>query len=157
MANGLERRLHGEGYYVRLLDGDNVRTGLNSDLGFSVEDRRENLRRIAEVARLFAEGGVITLVSFITPLEESREQARKIIGASDLAMVYVRAGFDICAARDPKGLYARGARGELPQFTREGMIFEEPAGADLILDNEDASLEEVLGKLYGYFQQRFLT
>lgn len=155
LANGLERRLHDEGRLVRLLDGDNIRTGLNADLGFSVEDRRENLRRIAEVAKLFAETGIVTLVSFITPLEEAREKAREVIGSEDLALIYVRAGFEVCAGRDPKGLYARGARGELPQFTREGMIFEEPTEVDLVLENEDGQLDSVLEKLYAYYRQRF--
>lgn len=155
LANALERRLHEEGRFTQILDGDNVRSGLNRDLGFSVEDRRENLRRIAEVAKLFKDAGVLTLVSFITPLEEARQAAREIIGAEDLALVYVKASFEACAERDPKGLYAKGASGELPQFTREGMIFEAPQSADLILENDRQDLDRSLETLYTFVQNQF--
>lgn len=152
LANALERRLQAEGVFTKLLDGDNVRTGLNRDLGFSAEDRRENLRRIAEVARLFCDAGVVTLVSFITPLEAARRQAREILGREDLRMIYIKAGFDACASRDPKGLYARGRRGELPHFTPEGMLFEEPADPDVVIETENQTLEESLDALYRAIQ-----
>lgn len=155
VANAFERRLFAEGRVTQILDGDNVRTGLNRDLGFSVEDRRENLRRIAEVAKLFKDAGVVTIVSFITPLEEAREAARTIIGSEDLALVWVKAKFETCAERDPKGLYARGAAGELPQFTRDGMIFEPPETPDLILENDRAALDGVVEALHHYYQTHF--
>lgn len=157
LANALERRLHEAGQFTQILDGDNVRTGLNQDLGFSVEDRRENLRRIAEVAKLFKEAGVITIVSFITPLEEARQAAREIIGSSDLLLIYVKASFEACAGRDPKGLYAKGAQGELPQFTREGMLFEDPKSADLILENDEQALEHSLETLYTFLENHLKT
>ena len=147
LANALERRLHKEGYFTQLLDGDNNRTGLTRALGFSREDRKENLRRVAEVAKLFKESGVITLVSFITPLHAAREQVREIIGEMDLVLVYIRASFETCAQRDPKGLYEKGRKGELPHFTREGMLFEEPANRDLILDTDGETIESSLETL----------
>ena len=155
VANAFERRLFTEGRMTQILDGDNVRTGLNRDLGFSVEDRRENLRRIAEVAKLFKDAGLVTIVSFITPLEEARASARAIIGREDLAMVWIKAKFETCAERDPKGLYARGAAGELPQFTREGMIFETPSAPDLILENDETALEGVVETLHRYYRTHF--
>lgn len=155
LVAALERRLHTAGLFTVVLDGDNIRTGLNRDLGFSETDRRENLRRIAEVARLFKEAGVLTLVSFITPLESARQAARAIIGPADLALVFVRASFATCAARDPKGLYAAGAAGQAPQFTPAGMIFEEPADPDLILPNDDTPLETNLDRLHALVHHRF--
>lgn len=148
LANALERRLHGEGFFTVLLDGDNVRSGLNRDLGFSKEDRTENLRRIAEVARLFRDNGVVTLVSFITPLESARQQAREILGGSHFLMAYVKADFETCADRDPKGLYARGAKGELPHFTPGGMLFEEPTDPDIMIDTRTSEPEACLDTLY---------
>ena len=107
LAHRLERELHAAGRLVKVLDGDNVRTGLNRNLGFSDEDRLENIRRVAEVAKLFAECGVVVIASFITPNNELRRLAREIIGDDDLLEVYVRASYETCAARDPKGLYAK--------------------------------------------------
>ncbi len=147
LANALERRLYQEGKMTQLLDGDNVRTGLNQDLGFSVAERRENLRRIAEVAKLFRDAGLVTIVSFITPLEAARQAAREII-EEDLSMVYVKASFEACAARDPKGLYAKGAAGDLPHFTKAGTLFEEPAAPDLVVDTEQMDLNTSLDFLY---------
>lgn len=145
LANRLERVLHEEGRLVKALDGDNVRTGLNRNLGFSDEDRLENIRRVAEVAKLFADCGVIVVASFITPQEELRQLVREIVGGEDLLEVYVKASYDTCAARDPKGLYAKVAAGEVKNFTGRDSSFEEPASPDLVLDtethDEDACLE----------------
>jgi adenylylsulfate kinase len=142
IAAALERELHTAGRLTKVLDGDNVRTGLNRNLGFSDDDRRENIRRIAEVAKLFAETGLITLVSFITPKRELRQSAREIIGNDDLQLVYVKASFEACQARDPKGLYARVAAGEVKQFTGKDSGFEEPADDDRdhVIDTEAADL-----------------
>lgn len=136
LANRLERELHADGRLVKVLDGDNVRTGLNRNLGFSDEDRLENIRRVAEVAKLFAECGVIVIASFITPNNALRDLAREIIGDEDLLEVYVKASFETCAARDPKGLYAKVKAGEVKQFTGRDSVFEEPSRADLIIDTE---------------------
>jgi adenylylsulfate kinase len=153
LAVALERRLHAEGFVTQLLDGDNVRTGLNRGLGFSDADRAENIRRIAEVAKLHVQAGLVTLCSFITPLRSLRDQAREIIGADDLVEVYVKASFAACAARDPKGLYAKAAAGGVGQFTGKDSSFEEPpaeagGGATLILDTESAAPEACLDALH---------
>lgn len=150
LANALERRLHAEGVLTKLLDGDNIRSGLNRGLGFSDEDRSENIRRIAEVARLFLQAGVVTIASFITPKRELREMARAIVGADDFREVYVKCSFEKCAARDVKGLYAKAASGHVSQFTGKDSDFEEPAGADLVLDSEAESVDESCARLYNF-------
>ena len=147
LANLLERRLHADGRLVKVLDGDNIRSGLNRNLGFSDEDRLENIRRVSEVAKLFAECGVITITSFITPNNELRRLAREVVGDADLLEVYVKASFETCRVRDPKGLYARVAAGEVKQFTGKDSAFEEPESPDLIIDTEAFSEEECLAQL----------
>lgn len=150
LAIALERRLHAEGFVTHLLDGDNVRTGLNRGLGFSDADRAENLRRVAEVAKLFAHAGIVTLCSFITPLRGNRAAAREIIGAGDLLSVYVKASFETCARRDPKGLYAKAAAGGVGAFTGKDSSFEPPAAgdADYVLDTEMADQNACLDQLH---------
>ena len=156
VANALERRLHAEGRYTVILDGDNIRSGLNADLGFSDEDRRENIRRIAEVARLFLDTGAITIVSFITPRREFRAAARARVGAADFLEVYVRASFETCAERDPKGLYQRASGGSVKHFTgTPASSFEEPEAADRVLDTEALSLEACVETLYQALRPRF--
>lgn len=147
LAHLLERRLHEAGKLVKVLDGDNVRSGLNSNLGFSDEDRLENIRRVAEVAKLFAECGVVALASFITPNNELRRLAREVIGDEDLLEVYVKASYETCAERDPKGLYAKVKAGEVKQFTGKDSSFEEPDQADLVVDTEALSEDESLALL----------
>jgi adenylylsulfate kinase len=150
LANALERRLHHAGILTVLLDGDNIRTGLNNNLGFSDEDREENLRRIAEVAKLFAGTGVVTLTSFITPLRRFRDMARSIIGEHDFNPIYVKASFETCARRDVKGLYAKAARGDLKQFTGRDSGFEEPLpGEALVVDTEQQSIEQGVDQILG--------
>ncbi|MEY4488370.1 MAG: hypothetical protein RIQ79_878 [Verrucomicrobiota bacterium] len=147
----LERRLHAEGFATQLLDGDNIRTGLNRGLGFGDADRSENIRRIAEVAKLFAQAGVVTLCSFITPLRAHRTLAREIIGEADLLEVYVKASFETCARRDPKGLYAKASAGGVGQFTGKDSAFEEPAAdvpGTLVVDTEAATPEACLDTLH---------
>ena len=147
LANLLERSLHEQGQMVKVLDGDNVRSGLNSNLGFSDEDRLENIRRVAEVAKLFADSGIITVISFITPNNELRDLARGVIGNEDLLEVYIKASFKTCAERDPKGLYAKVEAGEVKQFTGKDSAFEEPSRPDLIIDTEALSEDEALEQL----------
>ena len=147
LANLLERRLHADRRLVKVLDGDNIRSGLNRNLGFSDEDRLENIRRVSEVAKLFAECGVITITSFITPNNELRRLAREVIGEADLLEVYVKASFETCQIRDPKGLYAKVAAGEVKQFTGKDSAFEEPESPDLVIDTEAFSEEECLAQL----------
>lgn len=142
VAVEVERRLHRLGKHAYLLDGDNIRHGINADLGFSDADRTENIRRITQIAKLFADAGLITLVSFITPFEAMRQTARAEIGER-YHEVYVRADFDTCAARDPKGLYAR----QIANFTGKSSPYEEPECPDLVLDTGRETVEESADKL----------
>ncbi len=148
LANALERKLHEEGFCTKILDGDNIRTGLNSNLGFSDEDRTENIRRIAEVAKLFLNTGVVTIVAFISPGKAHRQAAREVIGSGDFVEAFVNCSFEVCSQRDPKGLYAQAKGGEIKNFTGRDSLFEEPDDPDLILDTEYDSLETCLKKLY---------
>ncbi|MBP7950773.1 MAG: adenylyl-sulfate kinase [Verrucomicrobiales bacterium] len=154
LATALERKLYADGKLTAVLDGDIVRTGLNRGLGFSDDDRRENIRRVAEVARLFLETGLITIASFITPTKSLRNLARQIIGEEDFLEIYVKASFEACAQRDRKGLYARAEKGKLPQFTGKDSRFEEPDRADLVLNTEEESPEESLAKLVEFVRPR---
>lgn len=153
IANAAERVLHQQGRATVILDGDNIRAGLNANLGFTDDDRLENIRRIAEVAKLFAEQGLITLVSAITPRGELRDVARGILG-DDFFEVYVKASFAACAERDVKGLYAKAAKGEIANFTGKDSSFEEPMQADLVLDTENLDLEECVDALLQATQHR---
>jgi adenylylsulfate kinase len=150
LANHLERRLHGEGLLVKLLDGDNVRSGLNRNLGFTDDDRFENIRRVAEVAKLFCDTGIITLAAFITPKKNMRILAREIVGDGDFIEAYVKCPFETCAERDVKGLYAKAQDGDIPQFTGKDSAFEEPDDLvpDLVIDTDSESENESLEKLY---------
>lgn len=144
LALALERHFHEQGRLCQILDGDNIRHGINKDLGFSMEDRRENIRRIAEIARLFRHAGVLTLASFITPTEALRWLARDIIGTDDFLEVYVKASYATCEERDVKGLYAKAREDRVPQFTGRDSTFEEPAAPDLEIDTEKLSVDEAL-------------
>lgn len=150
LANQLERRLHDEGLLVKLLDGDNVRSGLNRNLGFSDEDRLENIRRVAELTKLFCETGIVTLAAFITPKNKLRQLARDTIGNDDFIEVYVKCSFETCAERDVKGLYAKAQAGGVKQFTGKDSAFEEPEAAipDLVIDTDEEKENESLEKLY---------
>lgn len=147
LAVALERELHRRGLLCRLLDGDNIRSGINSNLGFSAEDRRENIRRIAEVAKLFVDTGVITLAAFISPTEELRQLARHIIGPDDFKEIYVATPLEVCEARDVKGLYAKARRGEVSHFTGISAPFEAPAAPALTLDTSRLSVEQGVEQL----------
>lgn len=149
LANALDRYFHRQGRLSVVLDGDNIRTGLNANLGFSEEDREENLRRVAEVSKLFVRNGVIVINAFITPLERYRQRSRKILG-EDLHEVYVRCSFEACRARDVKGLYAKAEQGRVTSFSGKDSAFEEPAAPDLVLDTEGLTEEEALEKLIAY-------
>ena len=150
LASALEKRLYAEGKLVYVLDGDNIRTGLNSGLGFSDEDRLENIRRIAEVSKLFADAGLVAINSFITPKASLRAMAREIIGKDDLIEVYVKASFEACMKRDVKGLYAKAEKGLVPQFTGKDSGFEEPEDSDLVINTEAMTIEESLDKLFDF-------
>ena len=146
IATEVEHQLNAQGRLTAVLDGDNLRSGLNADLGFTDEARCENVRRTAEVAKLFASQGVITLISVITPLKKFRQLAREIIGA-DFHEIYIQADFETCAQRDPKGLYAKVAEGKVANFTGKDSGFEEPDQAELILNTQTLSPEESAAKI----------
>jgi bifunctional enzyme CysN/CysC len=149
IAMALERRLFGAGHNAFVLDGDNVRSGLNSDLGFAPADRSENLRRVAEVAELLAEAGTIAIVAFISPMEADREHARRTCGA-DFAEVYIATDVATCEARDVKGLYARARSGELREFTGVSAPYEAPANADITIETRGRSVDECVDELFAY-------
>lgn len=153
IANATEKRLHKEGRMTTILDGDNLRTGLNQHLGFSDDDRRENIRRVSHVAKLFAQQGILTLVSVITPRKELRDLARDIIG-DDYFEVYVKASYGLCEKRDVKGLYAKAASGEIKNFTGKDSSFEEPENPDLIIDTEGQNISESVTTLLEFIHQK---
>lgn len=154
IAQALEKRLHDAGYLTQLLDGDNLRSGLNNNLGFSEEDRRENQRRAAETAKLFLNCGIITICSFISPTREVRQRAMDVIGEEDFLEVYVKCSFDECARRDVKGLYAKALRGEIKNFTGLDAPFEEPQHPWLLLDSEKETEAACVDLLYTNLIQR---
>ena len=147
IAIALERELHKRGLLCRILDGDNIRSGINNNLGFTEADRIENIRRIAEVSKLFVDTGIITIAAFISPSNDIREMAANIIGKDDFLEVYVSTPIEECERRDVKGLYAKARRGEIKNFTGISAPFEAPAHPALTLDTSALSLEESVKKL----------
>ncbi|MGM0549120.1 MAG: adenylyl-sulfate kinase [Bacillota bacterium] len=142
IAVEVEKRLYRKGKAVYRLDGDNLRFGLNKDLGFTAPDRVENIRRIGEVAALFADAGLITLASFISPYQAGREAAKKAVGSDNFKEIYIKADLKTCAQRDPKGLYQKAKKGEIKNFTGLSAPYEEPENPDLIVDTQKLSLED---------------
>ena len=147
IAIALERELHKRGLLCRILDGDNIRSGINNNLGFTEADRIENIRRIAEGSKLFVDTGIITIAAFISPSNDIREMAANIIGKDDFLEVYVSTPIEECERRDVKGLYAKARRGEIKNFTGISAPFEAPAHPALTLDTSALSLEESVNKL----------
>ncbi len=154
LAMATQRELFNRGIQVTVLDGDNVRHGLNAGLGFSNEDRDENLRRIAEVSRLFAETGMIVLTSFISPFERNRELAQTIIEPLNFFQVYIKVSLNIAEERDPKGLYKMAHSGEINDFTGVGSPFEEPEDADLVIENDAQSVEAGVDQIISFLQEK---
>lgn len=154
LAIKLERFISSNEKHCVLLDGDNIRSGLNRNLGFSEEDRAENIRRISEVTKLFLNNGTIALASFITPFNHLRETAKKIVGDQDLSLIYVKASFEECAQRDVKGLYGKAKAGKVKNFTGQQSAFEEPSSSDLVLDTEKETEEESFNKLLQYMKAK---
>jgi len=147
LARALENTLFEKGFLTKLLDGDNLRSGLNKNLGFSAEDRVENIRRAAEAANLFAQCGIVTIASFISPSHEIQHMARKIIGNDNYFEVYVNCSLEECEKRDTKGLYAKARAGEIQDFTGVNAPFEEPENPSLILHTDIESIEDSLDKM----------
>jgi bifunctional enzyme CysN/CysC len=153
----LERMLFERGYQVYVLDGDNVRRGLNADLSFTAGDRTENIRRVAEAAALFADAGLIVITAFISPYRAGRDHARKAAGEGRFSEIYVKASLEACEQRDPKGLYVKARAGKIAEFTGVSSTYEEPEHPDLVLDTERLSIEESLRTLYNYVIGRVKT
>ncbi len=150
VAIALERELQKRGLLCRILDGDNIRSGINKGLGFTAEDRRENIRRIAEVAKLFVDTGIITIAAFISPSNDLRRMASDIIGAEDFKEVYISTPLEVCEARDVKGLYAKARRGEIKNFTGISAPFEAPEHPALSIDTSKVSLEDSVKQILAF-------
>lgn len=147
IAIALERELHKRGLLCRILDGDNIRSGINNNLGFSEADRVENIRRIAEISKLFVDTGIITIAAFISPNNDLREMAAEIIGRDEFLEVFVDTPLEVCEQRDVKGLYAKARKGEIKNFTGISAPFEAPPHPDLTLDTSKLSVEESVNLL----------
>jgi bifunctional enzyme CysN/CysC len=154
LAFELEQLLFEKGYQAYVLDGDNLRHGLNTDLGFSPADRTENIRRVGEVAALLADAGAIAISAFISPYREDRESARRSAGG-DFHEIHVKADLAVCERRDPKGLYEKARRGEIPEFTGISAPYEAPEDPELAIDTGVLSVEESLGLLVDYVEEVF--
>jgi len=156
IAFTLEHALVERGHLAYVLDGDNIRHGLNKNLGFSPEDRNENIRRIGEVAKLFADAGVLTCTSFISPYRADRDQARKIHAAAELPFieVFVEASVELCEQRDPKGLYKKARAGELKEFTGVSAPYEEPLQPEVVLDSGELSPQQAAGVVLDYLNTK---
>ena len=148
IANELAIKLQQEGKLAYILDGDNVRMGLNKDLGFSDDDRKENIRRIAEVAKLLSDAGIIVITAFISPFREERENAKDIIGRDNFLEVYVKADLSVCEERDPKGLYKKARSGEIPMFTGIDSPYEEPINPDILTRTDKQDIKESVEFIY---------
>ena len=155
IAMGVERELHSRGILCRILDGDNIRAGINSNLGFSPEDRKENIRRIAEIGKLFVQTGIVTLACFVSPTNDVRRLARTIIGGEDFREVYVSTPLEECERRDVKGLYARARKGEIKEFTGISAPFEVPENPALEIDTSRLSLKESVRRVEDMVMDNF--
>lgn len=154
IAHAVEERLHSMGCRTFVFDGDNVRHGLCSDLGFSEEDRSENLRRIGEMVKLFTEAGVIALTAFISPFVKDRERVRNLLPHGDFLEIYCRCSLEVCEDRDVKGLYKRARAGEIKEFTGISSPYEEPLNPELILDTDQQSIDQGVDQVLAMLRQR---
>jgi adenylylsulfate kinase len=154
LANALERALFERGHHCYLLDGDNVRHGLNRDLGFSDADRVENVRRIAEVAKLLVDAGLIAMTAFISPFRADRQLARDLLPADEFIEVHVATSLAVCEQRDPKGLYRKARAGQIPNFTGIDSAYEAPVSPELVVDTGAEDLERCVQSLLAYLEQR---
>ena len=154
IALGLEKALHEKDFLTQVLDGDNVRTGINNNLGFSDEDRTENIRRIAEVSSLFLNCGIITINSFVSPTIEIRQQAKNIIGANNFIEIFIDTPIEICEKRDVKGLYKKARAGEIKDFTGISAPFEAPKNADLVIKTDNQSIEDSVSEVFNFILEQ---
>lgn len=152
VANALESYLFDLGHHTYLLDGDNVRHGLNRDLGFSSQDRVENIRRIGEVSKLFVDGGVIVLSAFISPFRQDRDMVRELLEAGEFIEVHVSTSIDVCEQRDPKGLYKKAREGKIPNFTGIDSPYEAPVNPEIELNTGELSLDQCVEKIFNFLK-----
>ncbi|MES3694200.1 adenylyl-sulfate kinase [Mammaliicoccus sciuri] len=149
----LEKALFEQNITSYRLDGDNIRHGLNQNLGFSPEDRKENIRRIGEVGKLMVDAGVVTMTAFISPYEEDRNTVRDILEDGEFIEVYTKCSLDECESRDPKGLYKKARSGEIKEFTGINAPYEEPSNPEIVIDTENESVEEFVEKIVAYLKE----
>ncbi|MGZ4161129.1 MAG: adenylyl-sulfate kinase [Neobacillus sp.] len=154
VANAVAKRLFDEGIKNYVLDGDNVRHGLNKDLGFTEEDRKENIRRIGEVSKLFVDGGQVVLTAFISPFTADRELVRNLLEDDEFVEVYIKCPIEECEKRDPKGLYVKARQGIIPDFTGIDSPYEEPVNPELIIETNASSIEESVEQIIAYLKKR---
>jgi adenylylsulfate kinase len=154
VANTVDHLLYSRGIRSFVLDGDNVRHGLNKNLGFSAEDRAENIRRIGEVAKLFVDAGLFTLTAFISPYRADRDNARKLLPAGEFIEIYVNASLETCEQRDPKGLYKKARAGEIKGFTGIDDPYEAPENPELTLDANTKSIDDLAAEVVGYLEAK---
>ncbi len=150
IAEGLEKKLHENNFLTQILDGDNIRAGINSNLGFSEVDRLENIRRIAEVSKLFLNCSVITINSFVSPTNDVRKLAKEIIGENDFIEIFINCPLEICEQRDVKGLYAKARKGEIKDFTGITAPFEAPVAPSLEIKSNELTIEESVEKIFSF-------
>jgi len=156
LAHALEEKLFQKGCRTFVLDGDNVRYGLNSNLDFSESDRTENIRRISEVSKLMLESGLIVMTAFISPFNRDRNEARKLISNDDFIEIYCKASLEVCEARDVKGLYKRARAGEIKNYTGIDSPYEEPENPELTINTNDETLDNSVSKILSFLEQNFL-
>ena len=152
VASSLEKRLHDMGKLTYTLDGDNVRHGLNSDLGFSDEDRIENIRRIGEISKLFVDAGVITIATFVSPFREDRQKVRDLL-EKDFVEIYIDCPIEVCEKRDPKGIYKKARAGEIKHFTGIDSPYESPINPEIVVSTHLNTLDECVDKLIAYLEE----
>jgi len=153
LANALEIELHNQGYKTYLLDGDNLRTGLNSDLGFSQEDREENIRRVAHLSQILLDAGIIVITAFISPFQKDREYARSLVNEDEFIEVFVDTPIEVCEQRDPKGLYKKARTGEIKDFTGIDSVYKKPLNPEIVLKNN--TLENNINTILNCINKRY--
>lgn len=154
IASALEKKLVKERVYAKVIDGDNTRSGLCSDLGFSLEERRENIRRVAELSKLFNQSGILTINTFVSPTKEIRAMAKTIIGDDSFIEIYIDSSLEVCEERDVKGLYAKARRGEIKNFTGINSPYEAPEFPDCWVKTDRLTVEESMNQIYTYIKAR---
>lgn len=152
IANALENKLYNEGYKTYTLDGDNIRKGINNDLTFSAKDRKENIRRIAEIANLMVDAGLIVLAAFVSPYKKDRKNIKNIVGNDNFVEVFVNTSIEICEKRDVKGLYKKARKGEIKDFTGINAPYEAPNNPDIEIITDNKTIEESVEEIYKIIQ-----